>query len=154
MASGVRNLNVWQESVLLGGEVVKAMRQGSRREIKAFTDHVMHAAVAVAAAVADGYGHFSNAQQRPHFVEAKRSLVALETLLAIARQAGLITPAAQAALCTRISSVSRLLTGYLTYLDRQIAIEQETQLARPLAPIGSVVAHAASAVPLADRASH
>lgn len=153
MASGVRDLKVWQESVVLGGEVVKAMRQGSRREIKAFTDHVMHAATAVAAAIADGCGHHSNAQQRPHFVEAKRSLVALETQLAIARQAGLITPAAQASLGTRINSVSRLLTGYLTYLDRQIAIEQETQMPRTLPPLGSLVGHGTPNAPIADRAS-
>ena len=125
MASGVRDLKVWQEAVLHGGEVVRAMRQGTRREIKAFTDHVMSVAVAVASNIAEGYGHYTNAEQRRYFLEARRSLVSLETQLAIARQAGLITPASLASLSTKIAGVSRLLTGYITYIERQIAAEQE-----------------------------
>jgi four helix bundle protein len=105
MASGVRDLKVWQEAVLLGGEVVRAMRQGTRREIKAFTDHVMHAAVAVASNIAEGYGHYTNLEQRKYFLEARRALSTLETQLAIARQAGLITPASQASLTGKITGV-------------------------------------------------
>jgi four helix bundle protein len=125
MATGVRDLKVWQEAVLLGGEVVKAMRQGTRREIKAFTDHVMHGAVAVASNIAEGYSHYTNAEQRKYFMEAKRALSTLETQLAIARQAGLITPASHASLTGKITGVARLLSGYLSYIDRQITAEQE-----------------------------
>ena len=151
MASGIRELKVWQEAVLLGGEVVRAMKQGSRREIKAFTDHVMHAAVAVAAAIAEGYGRYSNTEQRVHFLEAKRCLLSLETQLAIARQAGLMSPEAHASLGNRIAGVSRLVTGFISYLDRQIAIEQETsQPGRPIAPLASLVG--ANSPQLADRA--
>ena len=151
MASGIRDLKVWQESVLLGGEVVRAMRQGSRREIKAFTDHVMDTAVAVAAAIAEGYGHYTNVEQRPHFAQARRCLATLETELAIARQAGLMTPAVHATLGVRIAAVSRLLTGYLTYLDRQLTVEQEAaQIARS-APVASLLAHAATHSQPGDR---
>ena len=125
MASGVRDLKVWQEAVLLGGEVVRAMRQGTRREVKGFTDHVMLDAVAVAASIAEGYGHYTNVEQRVFFTQSKRRLATLETQLAIARQAGLMTPAAHASLGVRIATVSRLLTGYVSYLERQIAVEQE-----------------------------
>ena len=37
MASGVRELRVWQEAVALAGEVVRAARQGARRETKALS---------------------------------------------------------------------------------------------------------------------
>ena len=125
MATGVRDLKVWQEAVLLGGEVVRAMRQGTRREIKAFTDHVMHGAVAVASNIAEGYAHYTHPEQRKYFLEAKRALSTLETQLAIARQAGLITPASHASLTGKITGVARLLTGYISYIDRQVATEQE-----------------------------
>ena len=138
MATGVRDLKVWQEAVMLGGEVVRAMRQGSRREIKAFTDHVMHAAVAVASNIAKGYGHYTNAEQRRYFLEAKRAVMTLETQLAIARQAGLITAASHSSLTGKIAGVSRLLVGYISYIDRQIAAEQEaaTQSGSPPSLIG------------------
>jgi four helix bundle protein len=151
MASGVRDLKVWQEAVLLGGEVVRAMRQGSRREIKAFTDHVMHHAVAVASNIAEGYGHYTNAEQRWYFLEAKRSLVTLETQLAIARQAGLISPASLASLAGKIAGVSRLLIGYISYIERQITAEQEaSQPVRGAANLGMIAPVASSQ--LADRA--
>jgi len=152
MASGIRDLKVWQEAVLLGGEVVRAMRQGSRREIKAFTDHVMHTAVGVAAAIAEGYGHYSNVEQRPHFAQAKRCLATLETELAIARQAGLMTPAVHAALGVRIAVVSRLLTGYLGFLDRQLTVEQDASHIARSAPVASLLVHTASHGALGDRA--
>ena len=152
MASGVRDLKVWQEAVLLGGEVVKAMRQGTRREIKAFTDQVMTAATGVAAAIAEGYAHYTNAEQRAHFLQARRSLATLESQHAIARQAGLLSPAAHASLGSRLAIVSRLLTGYLGYLERQIAIEGEaSQPLRPVAPLASLLGHIGSAGQLADR---
>lgn len=153
MTSGVRDLKVWQEAVLLGGEVVRAMRQGTRREIKTFTDHVMQSAVAVASNIAEGYGHYTNAEQRRYFLEAKRSLVTLETHLAIARQAGLISPAGHSSLTGKIAGVSRLLVGYLSYVERQIAVEQDAaQAGRSLTGVG--VLHSQPVVAqLADRAA-
>lgn len=152
MATGVRDLKVWQEAVLLGGEVVRAMRQGTRREIKAFTDHVMHGAVAVASNIAEGYGHYTNAEQRKYFLEAKRALSTLETQLAIARQAGLITPASHASLTGKMAGVARLLAGYLSYIDRQIAAEQDAAALVRGPPGVSMLAPPSPITQLADRA--
>lgn len=137
---------------MLGGEVVKAMRQGSRREIKAFTDHVMHGAVAVASNIAEGYGHYTNAEQRRYFVEAKRSLVTLETQLAIARQAGLISAAGHASLTGKIAGVSRLLTGYVSYIERQIAAEEDAARPGRTVPAVGMLQSQQVVAQLADRA--
>jgi len=153
MASGVRDLKVWQEAVLLGGEVVRAMRQGSKREIKAFTDHVMDGAVAVASNIAEGYGHYTNAEQRRYFLEAKRALVTLETQLAIARQAGLISPAGHASLTGKITVVSRLLTGYVSYIERQITAEQDAAQAGRSMPSVGMLHPPPIAAQIADRAA-
>lgn len=154
MATGVRDLKVWQEAVLLGGEVVKAMRQGTRREVKAFTDHAMQSAVGIAASIAEGYGHYTNVEQRTHFSQARRLLALVETEVAVARQAGLVTPAVQASIGVRINTVSRLLTGYLSYLERQIAVEQEAnQAARPIGTPGTLVSHPSTPGQIADRAT-
>ena len=65
--------------------------------------------------------HARRGEQRQFYRAAKRDLLRLETSLAVARQADLLSVAHHAQLATRIQTVSRLLSGFLVYLDRQIA---------------------------------
>ncbi len=133
MSSGVKDLKVWQEAVALGGEVVKAARQVARRETKSFTDPLMQSAVAVACCIAHGYASFGAAEQRLAYQDARRALLDLETRLTIARHAGLLQPQAIAQLTGRLTAVSRLLSGYVSYIDRQAAAG--TGLALPSAAL-------------------
>jgi four helix bundle protein len=128
MAANVRDLKVWQEAVALAADVVRAARQHARRETKVVTDQLMLTALNAAGLVADGHGRYTSAEQRHLYRAAKRELLKLETQLAIARQADLIGAPTHAELSTRIQSVSRLLTGYLVYLERQLTAESEKGL--------------------------
>ena len=119
MGLGLRDLRVWQESVALGADVIRSMRQTNRREIKAITEHTMITALAVAEHVAEGYGRYAAGEQRALYRAAKRQLLRLETALAIARQADLLSATHHAQLATRIQTVNRLLSWFLVYLDRQ-----------------------------------
>jgi four helix bundle protein len=121
MSSGVRELRVWQESVSLAGDVVRAIRQGVRRETKAVSDSVMATAVAVSAHIAVGYARATPAEQRESYLAAKLALARLESELAVAKHADLLPAGAFADLASRSGQVAKLLTGYLVYLDRQIA---------------------------------
>jgi len=121
MSANIRDLKVWQEAVALGAEVVRQARQGARRETKVVTDQLMVVAVAAASTIAEGYGRFTAPEQRQLYRSAKRELLRLETQLAIARQADLISAQAHSDLSNRVQSVSRLLGGYLVYLERQLA---------------------------------
>ena len=131
MGTGVKELKLWQEAVALAGDVVRLVRQLARRETKSFTDRLMHAAVAVATAVAEGYGRYDSGEQRRLYLAARRSLAELETQLAIARHAGLIPPSTVAQLTGRTSTVARLLSGYLSYIDRQLAADGRSLKADP-----------------------
>jgi four helix bundle protein len=124
MSSGLRELRVWQESVGLGGDVIKAIRPSMRRETKAISESVMLTALSVGSHVADGFARPTASEQRESYIAAKRALLRLETGLAIARQAELVPVGAFTELCARTGQVTRLLTGYLVYLDRQIAEEE------------------------------
>jgi four helix bundle protein len=132
MSSGLRELRVWQEAVALGGDVIRAVRPGIRRETKVLSDSVMLTAAAVGSHIADGFARPSAAEQRESYISAKRALLRLETELAIARQAELVPAGAFTELCARTGQVTRLLTGYLVYLDRQIA--ERTASATPATP--------------------
>jgi four helix bundle protein len=119
----LKDLRVWQESVALGAEVIRSMRQANRREIKAVAEHAMVTALVMAEHVAEGYGRYAVREQREMYRAAKRHLLRLETSIAIVRQAELISVTQHAELAARIQSVSRLLSGFLVYLDRQVGAE-------------------------------
>jgi four helix bundle protein len=125
MSSGVRELRVWQESVSLAGDVIRAIRQNIRRETKSVSDAVMATSMSIGCNIADGFGRHTVAEQKEAYLEAKRALLRLETELAIARHAELIPAGAFTELTARSSQVARLLAGYIVYLDRQIA-ERDT----------------------------
>jgi four helix bundle protein len=123
MAAGIRDLKVWQEAVALAAETVRSSRQNARRETKVVTDQLMVTALSVAGTIADGYGRYTAPEQRQLYRAAKRELLRLETQLAVARQADLMSAQVHADLSARIQSVSRLLGGYLVYLERQLTPE-------------------------------
>ena len=126
MSSGVRELRVWQESVSLAGDVIRALRQSIRRETKSVSDQVMGTAIAVGTHIAEGYGRHTVHEQRASYLAAKCALLRLETELAIARHSDLIPAGAFTELTARSSQVARLLAGYIVYLDRQIADREPT----------------------------
>jgi four helix bundle protein len=125
MAAGVRDLKVWQEAVALGGETLRVVKQSARRETKTATDAVIITALAVASHIAEGYGRYTAPEQRQLYRAAKRDLLRLETQLAILRHADLISVAAYGDLLKRTQTVGRLLAGYIVYLERQRAAEDE-----------------------------
>jgi four helix bundle protein len=125
MSTGVRELRVWQEAVALAGDAVRAVRLNVRRETKVVSDSVLLTALAIGSHIADGYASPSATEQRSAYLSAKRALLRLETELAIAKHAELIQGGVLTELTARSSQVARLLTGYLAYLDRQIADDAE-----------------------------
>lgn len=127
MAANIRDLKVWQEAVALAAETVKSARQNARRETKVVTDQLMLTALTTASTIADGYGRYTPAEQRQLYRTARRDLLRLETQMSIARQAELMSAGTHADLTTRIQSVSRLLGGYLVYLERQLTPEAVTE---------------------------
>jgi four helix bundle protein len=120
MANGVRDLRVWQESVALAGDVIRAFRHSVRRETKVISDRAMQTAILVAQRIADGYGRASPQEQADAYREARAALVSLETELAVARQGGMVSAEALSQLTGRVHTVTRMLGGYLTYVERQI----------------------------------
>ena len=131
MTTGVRELRLWQEAVALGGDVARLMRQSCRRETRALTDQITSTALSVATSVADGYGRAAAGEQRDCYRRARRLLGELETQLAVARHAELVTPASIGPLMVRVGAVARLLAGYLSFIERQIAAEAAADGARP-----------------------
>ena len=122
MTSAVRDLRLWQETVALAGDAVRLAVGSARRERKAVTDAVVRASAALALAVADGCARYDPAEQRRAFVQARRALVGLETLLAVGRRAGVFPEARHAEMLARHAALSKLLAGVTAYVERQVEI--------------------------------
>jgi four helix bundle protein len=134
MSAGLKDLRVWQEAVALAADVVRAVRQGNRKETSTIGDALMLTSLSLAAHIAEGYGRYTAPEQRQVYRAARRDLLRLETQIAIAQQADLLSTVHLAQISQRAQLVARLLGGYLVYLDRQLA-----EPAAPAAP----AAHAA-----------
>jgi four helix bundle protein len=120
MAGSLKDLKVWQEAVGLAADVIRALRHGNRREVRVVTDATMLTALALAEHIAEGYGRYTGSEQRQLYRAARRDVLRLETQLAVARQADVVSPAHLVQLSHRAQVVARLLGGYLVYLDRQL----------------------------------
>jgi four helix bundle protein len=116
----MRELRVWQEAVALAGDVVRAVRQGIRRETKLVSEAPMATSMVVATSIADGYARVTPTEQREAYLAARRAVLRLETELAVLKQAELLQAGAFSELTARGGQVAKLLAGYLAYLDRQI----------------------------------
>jgi hypothetical protein len=86
----------------------------------------MATAVEAAEHIADGHARFTPTEQRHLYRGARRALLRLETQIAIARHAELLSAGTQHDLLARIQVVHRLLSGYLVYLERQIEDSAES----------------------------
>lgn len=136
MQTGVKDLKLWQEAVALAGDVVRAARQHARKELPWFVDELARSATAVAIGIAEGYGRGDALDQQRMFEQARRSLTSFETQLAIARQGAVLPQDTLTALAARAASVSRLLAGFLTFIERQKTAEQD-EGARRISPAAS-----------------
>lgn len=121
MAGSLKDLKVWQEAVGLAADVIRATRHGNRREVKVVAESTMLTAIALAEHIAEGYGRYTASEQRQTYRAARRDLLRLETQLAVARQADVLSAGHLPQLSHRAQLVGRLLGGYLVYLDRQLA---------------------------------
>lgn len=133
MAAGVKDLKLWQEAVALAGDVLRAVRQHGRRELPWFLDELAASATVIAVSIAEGYGRGDALDQQRMFEQARRSITNFETQLAIARHGAALPAETLAALAARATTVSRLLAGFLTFIERQKSAELD-EGARRISP--------------------
>ena len=118
MATHSRETKVWQEAIGLAGDVIRVVRQATRRETKAFTDALMLSASAAASAIAEAPTRSNTQEERECYGRARRSLVAVETQLAIARVSGIIPASVHAQLAARVASLSQRVTNAVNAMER------------------------------------
>ena len=130
MPSSIRELRVWQEAVGTAGEIAKLARK-TRPESRALADILIRCSTEVALAIARGHVKDGAVAQRDGFRIARDAIASLETGLAIARHAELFPLPACADLGLRAGHTARLISGYITYLDRLVEADAEAARTTP-----------------------
>ena len=120
MPGAARETKVWQEAIGLASDVIRVVRRATRRETKAFTDALMLSAAAVASAVAEAPTRANPSDERDCYVRARRALISVETLLAIARVSGIIPSSVHAQLAARVASLTQRVTNQMNHIDREV----------------------------------
>ena len=118
MAAPTKDTKVWQEAIGLAGDIVRVVRRATRRETKAFTDAMMLSSTAVASAIAEAPTRPTAGEERECYLRARRSLVAVETQLAIARVSGIIPSSVHAQLAARVASLSQRVSNHVNHVER------------------------------------
>jgi len=125
MAGTARETKVWQEAIGLAGDVIRVVRRATRRETKAFTDALMLSASAAASAIAEAPTRPTPAEERECYARARKSLVAVDTQLAIARNSGIIPASVHAQLSARVAALSQRVSNHMNHVDRHVAAVAE-----------------------------
>ena len=118
MSGTPRQTKIWQEAIGLAGDVIRVVRRATRRETKAFTDALMLSASAVASAIAEAPTRPSATEERECYARARRSLVVVETQLAIARVSGIIPASVHAQLAARVASLTQRVSNQMNHIER------------------------------------
>lgn len=131
MPSNVRELRVWQEAVGTAGEIAKLTRK-TRPESRALVDVLLRCSTEVALAIARAHAKDGAVAQRDGFRLARDAIASLETGLAIARHAELFPLPSCADLGLRAGHTSRLVAGYITYLERLVEADADAARVTPV----------------------
>ena len=118
-----RDLETWQEAMLLVEECYKATASFPRSEQYGLTSQIRRAACSIPSNVAEGHSRKSTKVFANHVDIALGSHAEFETCLEIARRLGFVAEDDRRKLSGRCDSVGRLLNGLYHSLERKLRTE-------------------------------
>ena len=119
-----RDLDKWQQAMLLVEDCYKATASFPRAEMYGLTSQLRRAAVSIPSNVAEGYCRRHTKVYANHVTIALGSHAEVETCVELAYRLGFLDIALRERLESRTSSVGRLLSGLFRSLEQKIAKEK------------------------------
>jgi four helix bundle protein len=119
MPEDYRNLLVWRKSMILVTEVYKATQLFPKEEAYGLTSQIRRSAISIPSNIAEGKGRFSPAEFRQFLIQARGSLLELETQLIISGNLGYLKGAKFEELKAKTIEVGKMLNGLIEAVRRQ-----------------------------------
>lgn len=111
--STYRDLRIWQEAVELALLVYRATMEFPKHELYGLTSQMRRAAVSISSNTAEGKGHSSNGDFGRFLLQARGSLLELQTQIVIAQGLEYLTTEEAANLNKSADDVGRGLNGLI-----------------------------------------
>jgi len=122
MSNSHKDLIVWQRAMQLVVDVYRATKVFPREETYGLISQMRRAAVSIPSNIAEGKGRYSRKELSQFLLNARGSLLELETQIEIARALSYLADDDATSLTHRSSEVGRLLNGMLDHFKQPAAI--------------------------------
>ena len=119
MAGNHKDLIAWQKAMGLVLNVYKCTKHFPREETYGLVSQMRRAAVSIPSNIAEGRGRFTGKEMSQFLINARGSLLELETQIEIARALEYIAKQEAENLTEQSAEVGRLLNGTLNYFKEQ-----------------------------------
>ncbi len=119
MGQSYKDLVVWKKSMGLVMQVYRVSRKFPKEETYGLTSQMRRSAVSVPSNIAEGSGRRSSGEFRQFLIQARGSLLELETQLQIAENLDYLKTQQAEELTAMTGEVGRMLNGLLDYLNRK-----------------------------------
>lgn len=111
MASDHEKLLVWQKSMVLVTDIYQISQKFPKEEMYGLTSQIRRSAVSVPSNIAEGKGWHTNNEFRQFLVQARGSLLELETQVQIAGNLGYLKPQKVEELKAKTVEIGKMLNG-------------------------------------------
>jgi len=119
MGQSYKDLVVWKKSMSLVTQIYQASQKFPKEEVYGLTSQLRRSAVSIPSNIAEGAGRRSSGEFRQFLVQARGSLLELETQVQIAGNLGYLKSQKVEELVTKTSEIGKMLNGLLDYIGRQ-----------------------------------
>lgn len=118
--SSFRNLIVWQKAMSLAGDVHRFTETFPPTERYGLTQQLRRAAVSIPSNIAEGRGRGTVRDYRQFLMNARGSVLGVQTQVLLASQFGYAPAEAAETLVTKAERVVCLINGLIRYLSRRL----------------------------------
>jgi four helix bundle protein len=121
MSSSHKDLVVWKKAMRLVLNTYRYTKFFPREETYGLAAQMRRAAVSIPSNIAEGKGRYSRKELLQFLVDARGSLLELETQIEIARDLGYLDEVGEVELADGASEVGRMLNGMLEHFRTLVA---------------------------------
>jgi four helix bundle protein len=119
MAQIYRDLKVWQKAVSLVTELYRVTQDFPPQETYGLTSQIRRAAISIPSNIAEGHGRRTRKDYHHFVIQARGSLLELETQIIISQNLKYLKAESSAALLNQTSEIGRMLNGLLKSLTAE-----------------------------------
>ena len=119
MKQSYKDLRVLKESIGLVTDIYKTTSGFPKEELYGLTSQMRRASISIPSNIAEGKGRHTNPEFKQFLIQARGSLLELETQIQISENLGFLDPIKSEELKSKASNVGKMLSGLIEAMVRK-----------------------------------